>query len=148
MNLYLSRMGYGRDSTLGRISLGSLSFFSLEDERRDVKVPGYTCIPVGSYEIKLRKAGGLHKKYKARFPDLHKGMLWLQDVPGFEWVYIHIGNDADDTAGCPLVGELPVILPTGEFEIGRSTPAYVALYRKVIAALEAGDRVWVHIREL
>ena len=148
MNLELHRYAFGDDSTLGRLSIdGEFECFTLEDERRTVKVRGETCIPPGQYEILLRTEGGLHTKYAERFPETHKGMLWFQDVPGFTYIYLHIGNRENQTDGCPLVGVVPVILPDGEFEIARSGDAYTALYAKVVAALDADERVWVHVTE-
>jgi len=148
INLELERFGYGRNSTLGRLLVdGEFECFILEDERREIKVYGETCIPVGRYEIKLRAEGGKHTQYLDRFPELHKGMLWLQDVPEFEWIYLHIGNKESQTLGCPLTGQVPAILPDGEFEVMRSEVAYLALYRKVVGPLLIEERVWVHVRE-
>lgn len=89
----------------------------------------------------------MHKDYMKKFPKEHVGMLWLQDVPGFTWVYIHIGNKENQTDGCVLVGFRPIVLESGEFEVGSSTDAYLALYRRVSAAILSGERVFVHIRE-
>jgi hypothetical protein len=149
LNLEHVRYGFGLDSTLARLSIDAESFgFVLEDERRLVKVRGETCIPPGRYEIKLRAEGGKHQDYLDRFPELHKGMLWLQDVPDFEWVYYHIGNKDTDSLGCPLTGTYPVILPDGEFEVARSEAAYLKLYRKVLPVLLSdGGRVFTHITE-
>lgn len=152
MNLELVRYGYGDDSTLGRLyRLESESrvplCWTLEDERRDVKVPGETCIPVGTYEITLRTKGRLHQKYLRRFPEMHEGMLWLRRVPDFRWVYIHIGNTDDDTEGCPLVGELPASMPDGEFEVHRSVAAYKKVYPPIAEALSSGERVVLTVRE-
>jgi len=121
--------------------------FTLEDERRRVKVQGETCIPAGRYEIRLRREGGLHQKYLARFPSTHLGMLWLQEVPGFNWIYLHIGNDEAETDGCPLLGRVPVILPDGEFRVASSTQAYLALYGRVTDAMERGERVFIEVNE-
>ena len=150
MTLELVRYGYGADSTLGRLAVDEcFECFTLEDQRQPgEKVKGETCIPPGRYEILLRMAGGLHERYKARFPEIHRGMLWLQDVPNFLWVYIHIGNSDDDTEGCPLVGTVPVCLPDGEFKVLRSTDAYLALYEKILDRLLVGERVWVHVTEV
>ena len=148
MNLELVRYGYGEDSTLGRLSVDEEhECFVLEDERRDVKVPGETCIPEGTYEVLLRAEGGLHEHYKDRFPELHQGMLWLQNVPDFTYVYLHIGNKESQTDGCPLTGAVPVCLPDGEFVVARSEVAYLALYRKVLPVLLAEERVFIHVSE-
>ncbi len=147
MNLEVRRYAFGDDSTLSKIDIdGEPECFGLEDERRTMKVKGETCIPPGRYEIKLRTEGGMHARYAERFPEIHKGMLWFQDVPGFTYIYFHIGNRDDHTDGCILTGTVPVILPDGEFEVARSKDAYLALYAKVIEALEDGA-VWVHITE-
>ena len=147
MNLEIIRYGYGNDSTLGRLLVdGEFECFTLEDERREVKVSGETCIPPGRYEIKLRAEGGMHERYKDRFPEMHQGMLWLQDVTGFTWIYLHIGNKESHTNGCPLVGQVPVCLPDGEFEVARSEVAYVQLYRKVMAVMD--ERVYLHVSEI
>jgi len=148
MNLIVERFGLGRDSTLGEwLVEGIHECWNLEDERREVKVWGETCIPCGRYEIKLRTDGDRHRRYLVRFPGVHVGVLELQDVPQFTAIQIHPGNDDDDTAGCLLPGTYPVILPSGEFEVARSTPAYLKLYGKVIDALALGERVFIEIRE-
>jgi hypothetical protein len=46
-----------------------------------------------------------------------------------------------------LPGLHPVVLPDGEFEVHKSTAAYLELYRKIRLALDAGDRVAIHITE-
>ena len=153
MRLWLDRYGFGRDSTLGVLSISEndeepvRECFTIEDERRAEKLPGETCIPTGVYVLKLRTEGGLHEKYKARFPEMHRGMLWLQNVPEFTYVYIHIGNSDDDTEGCPLVVTTPFCKPDGEFTGGESTRAYVKLYRRVMEAVDRGEEVVVSVTE-
>ena len=79
--------------------------YTLEDPIREVKIPGKTCIPVGSYEINTRRGSPVAKRYDERFSAIrHDGIPWLQDVPDFQWVYFHCGNKAADTEGCILVG--------------------------------------------
>lgn len=147
MNLELDRFGYGDDSTLGKLWIdGDFECFTLEDERREVKVRDETCIPPGRFEILLRDEGPMNDRYRDRFPDFHVGMLWLQEVPGFEYIYLHIGNKESHTSGCPLVGQVPIALPDGEFEIAYSRAAYVPMYLKVIGALKR-TRVWIHVKE-
>lgn len=152
MKLWLERFGYGKDSTLGRLSIdndGTIlhECFTIEDERREMKVPGETCIPPGVYEIVLRTEGGLHEKYRQRFPEMHKGMLWLQNVPGFTFVYLHVGNDDDDTEGCPLTVTTPVVTADGEFVGGESVKAYKAMYMKVAEAMDKGETVVITVSE-
>lgn len=143
MRLTLHRWPSLKESTLGGMLVdGSLFCFTLEDEQRSVKVTGETRIPAGTYQIKLRAEGGMHAKYAAKYPE-HRGMLWLQDVPGFEWVYIHIGNDDDDTEGCLLVGDGAHV----SGKLSESVPAYQRLYRKVLASMDAGETVTIEVRD-
>jgi len=153
LKLHLIRTQRGDNSTLGMIyEMTSLlddeyQCYSLEDEIRVVKVPGETAIPKGTYIILPRTEGGMHPKYAARYPDMHVGMAWLQDVPGFSWVYIHVGNREDQTAGCLLVGTGYNETSVGEnnFTISGSRDAYEALYPKIAAAWERGDTVSITI---
>lgn len=148
MELGIERIGFGTDSTLGVFTVdGAHECFTLEDERRKVKVKGETCIPAGRYEITLRTVGRLHKKYLKRFPHFHRGMLWLRGVSFFRYIYIHIGNVEKDTDGCPLVGTYPAIMPNGEFKVLDSTNAYTPLYKKIIQHMDAGGRVFVTVSE-
>ena len=145
MKLLLERFGFGLDSTLGRLYVdGEPVAFTIEDARRKAKVYGKTAIPVGDYKLRLHAEGGMHVKYTRRFPAFHMGMLWIQDVPGYEYVYLHIGNDADDSLGCPLVVSTPIVHPNGEFVGAGSEQAYADLYQRVI---QASPDVWLTIRE-
>ncbi len=92
-------------------SSSTTATFTIEDTHRDEKVYGKTCVPAGTYNVKLRNEGGMTKRYARRYKT-HQGMIWLQDVPGFEWVYVHVGNDAKASDGCILVND-GVISSTG-----------------------------------
>jgi hypothetical protein len=140
MDLYLQRNIHSSDYTIGEIRIGGkFECYTLEDEFRDVKVKGETRIQKGTYVIKLRKEGGFHQRYLKRFgKDFHKGMLHVTNVPGFEYILIHIGNTEKDTAGCVLVGATRDIV---KGTIGGSEVAYRRLYPKVLKALQAGELV-------
>lgn len=132
-------------STIGTMHInGTFKGFTLEDTFNDPKIPGETCIPAGKYDIKLRDVGGMTAKYRAKYGDLHKGMLWLQDVPGFEWVYIHTGNTHAHTEGCILVGSG---CNSGEHEqtITSSVVKYKELYKDISEAILRGEEVTIEI---
>jgi uncharacterized protein DUF5675 len=128
------------DATLSRISVdGDFICYGLEDGYREEKVYGETRITAGEYEITLRTEGGFHKRYSEdeRFDKkFHKGMLWVRDVPDFEFILIHIGNFVRDTLGCLLVGERR---DETSFQVIRSVSAYKKLYAKVVKAAKSGD---------
>jgi hypothetical protein len=141
VKLRLQRFPSLDDATLGGLSIdGRFCCFTLEDERREVKVVGETRIPGGTYLLQLRAEGGMHDKYAARFTD-HRGMLWLQNVPGFEWVYIHTGNDDDDTLGCILVGDRADVSGV----LSASEVGYRRLYGQVANAILAGEPVTISV---
>jgi hypothetical protein len=149
MKLEVLRFSSQKDSTSGAlfdVTNGDRKFmcYTLEDEKRDEKVYGETRIPAGTYRLTLRTEGGFHKKYPHRFQDIHRGMLWVRDVPGFEFILIHCGNTDEHTAGCLLVGETQSSnVKEGNGFIGRSTQAYFDIYPSIAGALEAGEEVTI-----
>lgn len=148
MEISVVRTEQGDDSTLGKLYVnGEFECFTLEDERREVKVPGETAIPSGEYVIKPRALGGMHPKYAERYGELHVGMAWLQDVPGFRYVYIHTGNREDQTEGCLLVGQgfQPAHKGENNHIVTGSRNAYVPLYTEIAAAWERQDEVVITI---
>ena len=153
MELTLHRFNKGTNSTIGLLFIGKGSAkyfhsFTLEDEHRNIKVMNETRIPAGRYQIKLRNKGGMTKRYAARYSDIHKGMLHLQNVEGFKYVYIHIGNDDDETSGCILTGySSSSDAIHGGGTIGRSEAAYLDLYKKAATCLSQGDEVHITITD-
>ena len=146
MLLKLKRLSSTEDDTLGCIFHDrSLECFTLEDEYREVKVLGETRIKAGRYQIFLREEGGMYEKYSKKY-SWHEGMLHLQDVPDFKYIYIHPGNDDDDTDGCILVGDCMYTNVVKNGALGRSMIAYERLYKKVLNALIGGEKVFIDIR--
>lgn len=145
MKLKLERFWTGEYDTRGRLLVDDkFVCFTLEDEIRKNKVRGETAIPEGEYEITLRKEGGFHARYSKRFGEMHKGMLWLRNVPNFEYILIHCGNTDHDTMGCLLVGEL--FREGGERSfLANSERAYKKLYPMVAKALLRGDSVHINV---
>ena len=135
MKLELYRFSSQNESTLGILYLVNnetnqkdFLCFTLEDEKRSVKVYGETRIPKGTYKIKYRKEGGYHNKYTKRFPSIHRGMLEIRDVPNFTHILLHCGNTDDDTDGCLLVGNVVSQNITKDGFLGQSTDCYKRIY--------------------
>lgn len=158
MKLLLQRISSNRDSTLGVLymktsstyEIGKKGFkflcFTLEDEYRETKVYGETRIPEGTYDICLKQDGGFNARYSSRFEKIHKGMLHLQDVPGFTDILVHCGNNDNHTAGCLLLGYRPALVQGGEFELYNSTQAYNAVYPSIANAIDEGGHVEIEIQ--
>ena len=118
--------------------------YTLEDEHRVLKVRGETRIPAGIYNIKLRTEGGFHQRYDKKYPGIHRGMLHVTDVPGFEYILIHTGNTDEHTAGCLIVGdsqENNLILRDGF--VGKSVNAYKSIYPSIAKAIAEGEEVTI-----
>jgi hypothetical protein len=153
MKLEVIRFNKGVDSTNGilfDITDDKREFlcYTLEDESREEKVYGETCIPEGEYKISFRREGGYHAKYSKRFSDIHKGMLEVCDVPNFKYILIHCGNTDEDTAGCLLLGDTQENNDTNKNGfIGKSTQAYKRVYPKIAKALEKGEEVKIEYRD-
>lgn len=148
MKLEVLRFSSGKDSTSGLLfdvtDKREFLAYTLEDEYRDNKKYSETRIPAGIYQIRFRTVGGFHKKYSTRFQDIHKGMLHITDVPGFDYILIHCGNTDEHTAGCLLVGDTQHnnMVEEDGF-IGRSTAAYKRIYVPIAEALEQGKEVTI-----
>jgi len=150
MKIDVIRFQMGKDATNGLVFIdGKFECYSLEDEYRDVKVMHETCIPEGEYDIIYRTVGGFHTKYSARYGAEHKGMLWLQDVPGFTYILIHSGNTDQHTSGCLIVGETQTDLDrTKDGFIGNSGDAYKKMYKKVSSALDKNEKVTIKYQNI
>jgi hypothetical protein len=143
MRVGVARFASLEEATLGALSVdGRFQCFTLEDEHREIKVPGETRIPAGEYELALRAEGGMHEKYRVRYPE-HRGMLWIKKVPGFEWIYLHPGNTPAASSGCLLVGDMAHV----RGELMQSEIAYRRIYQLLSNALLAGEPVTIHVRD-
>lgn len=132
-HIILKRVISNDQCTIGRMTVFGTEVWTLEDPQQEHKVYGETRIPAGKYKLQLRNEGGMTQRYAYAFPNMHRGMIELKNVPMFEWVYIHIGNTAKDTEGCILVG-----LARDENRIISSRAAYERIYPMIVDAIENG----------
>lgn len=117
MKLLLKRIALRESYTIGKLYVDGTYFCdTCEDRVRDNnrdgdlddigegKVYGQTAIPYGTYRVVMNVQS---PKYSQRAAYAWcKGYLpRLVDVPHFEGILIHSGNDATHSAGCILVGE-------------------------------------------
>ena len=152
MKLEVIRFNKGKDATNGLLfditDERKFLCYTLEDESRDEKVYGETCIPEGKYQVRFRDVGGYHAKYSKRFDEIHMGMLEVCDVPNFKYILIHCGNTDEDTAGCLLLGDSQEnnnIKENGF--IGSSTQAYKRVYPQIAEALKEEEEVTIVYRD-
>ena len=99
MKLELKRVGFSDTYTIGKLHIDGVYFCdTLEDKVRDLskenKIKTQTAIPYGSYKVIVN----ISPKFKRELPR-------LLNVPYFEGILIHRGNNEYNTAGCILVGE-------------------------------------------
>jgi len=147
MKLEVLRFSSQKDSTNGILvdvtKDRKFLAYTLEDEHREEKVMSETRVPAGTYKITLRTVGGFHGRYSKKYGEMHKGMLWVRNVPNFEYILIHTGNTDEHTAGCLLVGDTQNqnITKSKNGFIGSSVDAYKRIYPSIASALERGDDV-------
>jgi hypothetical protein len=149
MQLTLKRIARRETYTIGKLYIDEQYFCdTIEDRDRGLeqrlplqvniarKKKGVTAIPVGTYRLTLsvkspRFAG------KKQYAFCNGFLPRLINVPAFDGVLIHIGNTAQDSEGCILVGE--------NKEVGKvlnSTATFQRLYAKL---KEAIDPIWITI---
>ena len=152
MRLELYRFSSQNESTLGILYIVNdetnqkdFLCFTLEDQKREIKVYGETRIPKGTYQIEYRKEGGYHNKYSKRFPSIHRGMLEIRDVPNFTHILLHCGNTDDDTDGCLLVGNVVSQNITKDGFLGQSTDCYKRIYPILADILDTQKHLWIKI---
>ena len=93
---------------------------------KKIKIPNKTAIPTGTYKLTLNIVSPKYSK-KAIYQEICKGRVpRLLDVPGYDGVLIHIGNSADDSSGCILVGQNKVV-----GKVINSTETFRKLYNKI-----------------
>ena len=100
------------------------------------------------YEVDLRTYGSHNERYKQKFPGFHKGMLHIKNVPNYEYILIHIGNDDDDTEGCLLVGDSSMSNITSDGRIESSTIAYKRIYPIIANKIVEGEKVFITYRDI
>lgn len=90
--------------TLEDTDRGLTSKMSTEDIKK-IKVPHSTAIPTGTYRVTLDTVSPRFDS-QSFYKNLCGGKVpRLLNVPGYEGVLIHVGNQAKDTDGCILVGQ-------------------------------------------
>ncbi|MDH5561886.1 MAG: DUF5675 family protein [Deltaproteobacteria bacterium] len=147
MELILKRVCDDHQSTSGYLYIdGTIFCATLEDGFRHEKIKGITRIPAGRYRLDLRKGSPMSLKYQSRYQT--NGMLWLKDVPGFQFVYIHIGNTDEDSRGCILVGSLiQQNISKGSLsqKVLGSAMVYKDLWSTLAPLIEDGSEVFITI---
>ncbi len=129
MYIQLIREQSNHSSTEGKLFInGAFQCYTLEDKDRylesgGTKVYGKTCIPRGTYEMKLTHSN--------RF---NRVLPQLMNVEGFTGIRIHSGNSSVDTEGCILVGTKNI--DDRDDWIGSSRDALASLMEKLEAEQE------------
>lgn len=134
MFLELRRRWLTEKSTIGELWLGDKRLcYILEDTYRGdspaAKIPGETCIPCGTYEIRIHKS-----------PTFGRDVPMLVDVPGFHHILIHWGNEPKHTKGCLLTG-----LERAEDSVRLSRAAFDVVWPHIHDARALGELVHIRI---
>jgi len=121
------------DCEISRVYINNHFFcFGLEDAKRTTKIHGQTCIPEGKYPLSTR--------YSPRFsPRTGHDMIWVKNVPGFEYILIHTGNTISDTEGCLILGNKIGVINQKDAVLN-SKVTYQAFYKKVIDDIKRGNQ--------
>lgn len=104
MNLITIKRYLGtKTETLGKMTIGDFSCYTLEDTNRSKKQFGVTCIPGGDYETKMTFSPKFNKKLPIIY---NKPDLTVRNLAGDQWqgIRIHGGVTAKHSHGCILVG--------------------------------------------
>ena len=149
MKLALKRYSDDGESTLGLFYRdGHFSCYTIEDEHRDVKVKGETCIPAGEYKVVYQEVvTEMTKRYRNKYSWFDKHLM-LENVPGFTSIYIHVGNTDKHTDGCLILGDSCISNVTKDGFVGSSKDAFKRNYGIITQALDSGQDVTISVEDL
>jgi hypothetical protein len=140
LKVLVERYDFKPDWTIGRLFInGVFVCFTVEDEMRKLKVKGETSIPYGVYPLGLRWS----PKFSATF---NHEMIWIQNVPNFEYVLLHWGNTDDDTDACLIVGDIVGTLK-GQAAVLNSKDTYKAVYPFIANHLKSGGKAVIEYKQ-
>lgn len=104
-------------------------------------------IPIGTYDVQLRREGGRHATYAFRFGDQHHGLLALADASAPYPVVLCFGHEARYLYGSIIIGETPRDADgEGYRSLSRSESTYLALYTRLSDHLLTGKAVKLTIQ--
>lgn len=110
-----------------------------EEEIKSKKVYGQTAIPYGTYNIDMKTVSPKFKNRSWARP--YGGKLpRLLNVKGFEGILIHVGNTAQDSLGCLLVGENKLV-----GKVINSTACFMELMTILLKAHLKGENITLTI---
>ena len=144
MKLEVLRFNSGKTFTSGLLfdvtdNVRSFLCYTMEDQYNPTKIYGETRIPAGTYKLTLRAEGGFHNRYLNRYgADWHKGMIYVNEVPNYEYILWHVGNSPTDTKGCLLLSKTQK-----DAFGGASRAAYEEVYPVIRDAILSGEEVTV-----
>ena len=153
MELLVKRVAKKDNYTIGKLYIDGVYFAdTLEDcdrgltqdmpleEIKAKKVYGKTAIPKGTYKVYMNvvspkfKDRSWAKPYGGKLPR-------LLNVPNYEGVLIHVGNTAEDTSGCLLVG-----INDSQGRISNSQATFKKLMDEyLVPAHERGEKITITI---
>lgn len=156
--LKLERFIFKPDWTIGRLFVNDdQKGYVVEDEIREVKLHGDTAIPYGTYKLGTR----ISPKFSSQFywneakgklitaKEFATGLfgkgytphelIWILDIPNFQYVLLHWGNTDDDTEGCLVVGNSVGMIGKQEGVLN-SRITYQALYPQIFPLIKAGGQ--------
>lgn len=154
-NYILQRFSDNRESTLGILlkiqDTGKTTFqgYTLEDQFNEVKISKETRIPAGRYQIVINRSETPKTlAYRQRY-NWFKFHLQLDKVPGYQGIYIHIGNTDKDTDGCLLIADTAGNNVIGDHGISQSTAAFVRFYNDLYEFLDYDKKneAWITIHD-
>ena len=129
----VARFLHHPDCEIARVYINNDFFcFSIEDATRTTKIHGETCIPLGKYPLGVRNSPKFSAMYK-------HDMVWVKDVPGFQFILIHWGNTISDTEGCLILGDKIGVVKAKDAVLNSRT-TYIKFYNKVINQIKAGGQ--------
>lgn len=133
--LELHRVYLGDAYTIGHLYVNGTYFCdTLEDKVRVLysevdKVKDKTAIPAGEYTVVM--------SYSKRFGRILPELL---NVPFFDGIRIHAGNDENDTSGCVLVG-----VNKTKGKVLESKATFERLYSLLMTAWESDEKIVIRI---
>lgn len=148
INVLLLRYSDDGQTTVGLLYINNKFYcYTLEDTHREVKVPGQTRIPSGSYVLDFRtEVTELTETYRTRYPEWFTNHLHLKNVPDFSSIYIHSGGDHTHTEGCILVSDSLSSKDKKTF-LTNSRNTFRTLYRYLSDHLKSGKKIQIHVRD-